>query len=116
MDHLSPLGDKRLLPGVVNHRLVGKLAGTHGHEVNIHGPKDAAKLGIEATDPERRVRVDIEPGLIVAADDFIPGNGIPVDTVQIDKAILKPGFLLLPRHAVYSGRSLTLKRVEAVAE
>src|ERR1700674_1379821 len=36
--------------------------------------------------------------------------------VQIDKSILKPGFILLPRYAVYSRRSLTLKRVKAVAE
>jgi hypothetical protein len=36
--------------------------------------------------------------------------------VQIDESILQPGFILLPRHAVYSGRSLTLERVEAVAE
>ena len=36
--------------------------------------------------------------------------------VQIDKSILQPGFILLPRYAVYSGRGLTLKRVEAVAE
>jgi len=26
-------------------------------------------------------------GLIVAADEFLPGNGIPVDTVQIDRSI-----------------------------
>src|SRR3989441_4791128 len=36
--------------------------------------------------------------------------------MQISKSILKPGFILLPRYAVYSGRSLTLQRVEAVAE
>src|SRR5260370_3724087 len=36
--------------------------------------------------------------------------------VQIDKPILQPGFILLPRHAVYSGRSFTLERVEAVPE
>ena len=31
--------------------------------------------------------VDPSCGLIVAADDFLPGNGIPVDSVQIDRAI-----------------------------
>src|SRR5258706_15279223 len=36
--------------------------------------------------------------------------------VQIDESILQPGFILLPRHAVYSGRSLTLKRIEAVSD
>src|SRR5437667_7095780 len=33
-----------------------------------------------------------------------------------ERSILKPGFILLPRYAVYSGRSLALKRVEAVSE
>ena len=36
--------------------------------------------------------------------------------MQINESILQPGFILLPRYAVYSGRSLTLKRVKAVAE
>jgi hypothetical protein len=36
--------------------------------------------------------------------------------VQIDEPIFESGFILLPRHAIYSRRSLTLKRVEAVAE
>lgn len=31
--------------------------------------------------------VDPSCALIVAADDFLPGNGIPVDSVQIDRAI-----------------------------
>src|SRR5450755_2478051 len=36
--------------------------------------------------------------------------------VKVGKPILQTGFILLPRHAVYSGRSLTLKRVEAVTK
>jgi len=37
-------------------------------------------------------------------------------SVQIDKSILQSGLILLPRHAVYSGGSFTLKRVEAIVE
>src|SRR5215470_13992900 len=37
-------------------------------------------------------------------------------TVQIDKSIFQSGFILLPRHSVYAGRSLTLKCVEAIAQ
>ncbi len=29
--------------------------------------------------------------MIVAADDFIPGNGIPVDNVVIDKKLMRAG-------------------------
>src|SRR5260370_21286009 len=47
---------------------------------------------------------------------FCPIPSTVHPAVQIDKSILKPGFILLPRYAVYSGRSFTLKRVEAVAE
>src|SRR5258708_6720397 len=47
---------------------------------------------------------------------FCPIRSTVHPAVQIDKSILKPGFILLPRYAVYSGRSFTLKRVEAVAE
>jgi hypothetical protein len=36
--------------------------------------------------------------------------------MQIDDPIFKSGFILLPCHAIDSGRSLTLKRVKAVAE
>ena len=36
--------------------------------------------------------------------------------VQIDKSILQSGFILCPRHAIDTRRSLTLKRVKAVAE
>src|ERR1035437_347961 len=36
--------------------------------------------------------------------------------VKDDKSIFQTGFILLPRHAIDSGRSLTLKRVEAVTE
>jgi hypothetical protein len=36
--------------------------------------------------------------------------------MEIDDPILQSGFILLPRHTVYAGRSLTLKRVEAVPE
>src|SRR6202171_1755960 len=36
--------------------------------------------------------------------------------VQIDEPILQPGFILLPPHAVHSGRSSALKRREAVPE
>ena len=36
--------------------------------------------------------------------------------VQIDESTLQRGFIHLPRYAVHSGRSLTLKRLEAVAE
>src|SRR5450631_1050431 len=36
--------------------------------------------------------------------------------VKVDKSILQTGFILLPRHAIHSGRSLTLKRVEAVTK
>jgi hypothetical protein len=35
--------------------------------------------------------------------------------VQIDKLILKSGFILLPSHAIDSRRSLTLESVEAIA-
>src|SRR5437660_11575209 len=47
---------------------------------------------------------------------FCPIRSTVHPAVQIDESILKPGFILLPRYAVYSGRSLTLKRVEAVSE
>src|SRR6266436_6735087 len=47
---------------------------------------------------------------------FCPIRSTVHPAVQIDESILEPGFILLPRYAVYSGRSLTLKRVEAVAE
>src|SRR5216684_1759529 len=47
---------------------------------------------------------------------FCPVRSTVHPAVQIDQSILKPGFILLPRYAVYSGRSLTLKRVEAVSE
>src|ERR1019366_510553 len=47
---------------------------------------------------------------------FCPIRSTVHPAVQIDKSILQPGFILLPRYAVYSGRSLTLKRVKAVAE
>src|SRR5260370_7049796 len=36
--------------------------------------------------------------------------------VQIDQPTFQPGFILLPRHAVHSWRSSTLKRVEALAD
>ncbi len=36
--------------------------------------------------------------------------------VKIDEPIFKSGFILLPRDAIYSGRSLTLKSVKAVTE
>src|ERR1039457_6767888 len=36
--------------------------------------------------------------------------------VKVDKSIFQTGFILLPRHAIHSRRSLTLKRVEAVTE
>jgi hypothetical protein len=36
--------------------------------------------------------------------------------VEIDEPIFKSGFILLPCHAIYSGRSLPLKSVKAVAE
>src|SRR5262245_45530963 len=36
--------------------------------------------------------------------------------VQIDKSILQSGFMLLPCHAIYSRRRLTLKCVEAIAK
>ncbi len=47
---------------------------------------------------------------------FCPIPSTVHPAVQIDESILKPGFMLLPRYAVYSGRSLTLKRVEVVSE
>src|SRR5271157_3296628 len=47
---------------------------------------------------------------------FCPIRSTVHPAVQIDESILKPGFIFLPRYAVYSGRSLTLKRVEAVSE
>src|ERR1039457_6301868 len=37
-------------------------------------------------------------------------------SVQIEKSILQPGFILLPRHAIDSRRSLTLECVKAIAE
>jgi hypothetical protein len=37
-------------------------------------------------------------------------------TVKINQSILQADFILLPRYAIYSGRSLTLKRVEAIPE
>jgi hypothetical protein len=37
-------------------------------------------------------------------------------TVQIDEPIFQSGFIFLPRHAIDSGRSLTLECVEALAE
>jgi DNA invertase Pin-like site-specific DNA recombinase len=40
----------------------------------------------------------------------------PDEEVQGDDPIFKSGFILLPCHAIDSGRSLTLKRVKAVAE
>src|SRR5271157_6434728 len=47
---------------------------------------------------------------------FCPIRSTVHPAMQIDKSILKPGFILLPRYAVYSWRSLTLERVEAVSE
>src|SRR5712664_279381 len=47
---------------------------------------------------------------------FCPIRSTMNPAVQIDESILQPGFILLPRYAVYAGRSLTLKRVEAVSE
>src|ERR1700688_865619 len=47
---------------------------------------------------------------------FCPIRSTVHPAVQIDESILKPGFIFLPRYAVDSGRSLTLKRVEAVSE
>ena len=36
--------------------------------------------------------------------------------VKVDKSIFQTGFILLPRYAIHSGRSLTLKRVETCTE
>jgi hypothetical protein len=36
--------------------------------------------------------------------------------VQINQSIHQPDFILLPSHAVDTGRSLTLESVKAVAE
>src|SRR6266853_3294995 len=47
---------------------------------------------------------------------FCPIRSTVHPAVQIDESILQSGFIFLPRYAVYSGRSLTLKRVEAVSE
>src|SRR2546428_2297237 len=47
---------------------------------------------------------------------FCPIRSTVHPAVQIDESILQPGFIFLPRYPVYSGRSLTLKRVEAVSE
>jgi hypothetical protein len=36
--------------------------------------------------------------------------------VKINQSILQTDFIFLPRDAIHSGRSLTLKRVEAIPE
>src|SRR5260370_4886327 len=46
---------------------------------------------------------------------FCPIRSTVHPAVQIDKSILKPGFILLPRYTVYSGRSFTLNHVQAIA-
>jgi hypothetical protein len=47
---------------------------------------------------------------------FSPIRSTMHPAVQIDESIRKPGFIFLPRYAVDSGPSLTLKRVKAVSE
>jgi hypothetical protein len=47
----------------------------------------------------------------VVPDTF---QGAPA--VEINQSIFQSGFILLPSHAIYSWRSWTPKRVEAIAE